>query len=418
MIKKVLNFLFKKGIKVPFIVFFIPLFFIISILLIIIIANIYYELVVYSEHLSPQFSSERIYSVKNLTTKAEDFLRLEDGGYLILGTLEVNDDDSDIYLIRTDHNGDTIWTKRIGSEEVEEGYKIVRADGNCFLILASKGKDKIVGGNYIYTIKIDNQGKILSNRTFGDSLRWIPKHIVKNNNNFLIIGTSIFASKNQVYLINVNDNLDPIWTKKYFSEITAAHAYCRSTDNKHIIGGVVLKHNCNDKGCLMKVDTRGNLEWIRIIGGADTTIAFIDEIVRLKQYEYLAFGKIRLPDKKDQDIFTFTFDDKGKIHQFKVYINSFYNYISSIYKHPSSGYIGTGRADFKLYLFRIDDDGNILWSQFVQPEYRVSYPVGGIINDNNEIVIIGTTRSYGRGLCSIFFVKTDTLGNIIDKGRE
>lgn len=92
---------------------------------------------------------------------------LPDGGFLICGsTYSFGNGNSDIYLVRTDANGDTLWTKTVGSSGIEQGNSIHLVSGGGALIVGNTNSTGN-GGSDAFLVKINNQGDTLWTRTFG-----------------------------------------------------------------------------------------------------------------------------------------------------------------------------------------------------------------------------------------------------------
>ncbi len=77
------------------------------------------------------------------------------GGYAAVGYLTGQGFVSDIYVVRLDDNGDTLWTRQYGTTAIEEGTCIQEADNGNFVIsfraADSSGIFKIDGsGNLIW----------------------------------------------------------------------------------------------------------------------------------------------------------------------------------------------------------------------------------------------------------------------------
>lgn len=90
-----------------------------------------------------------------------------DGGYIICGeTYSFGNGDEDYYIIKTDMNGDTTWTKTFGGTEQDIAKSIIQtSDGNYLVTGTSKSNGDIDGD--FYTLKL--------NATTGDSL-WSNKY--------------------------------------------------------------------------------------------------------------------------------------------------------------------------------------------------------------------------------------------------
>ncbi|HID93161.1 MAG TPA: hypothetical protein EYP60_03595, partial [bacterium (Candidatus Stahlbacteria)] len=110
----------------------------------------------------------------------------QDGGYILVGYTEsFGTMCRDVYLIKTDAQGDTLWTKRYGGIGSDKGYSVQQTPD----------------GGYIITGDYD----------FGCSVQQT------SDGEFIIVGTtlSLGAGKDDVWLIRTDANGDTLWTKTY-----------------------------------------------------------------------------------------------------------------------------------------------------------------------------------------------------------
>ncbi|MFM1874418.1 MAG: hypothetical protein RL266_155 [Bacteroidota bacterium] len=102
---------------------------------------------------------------------AWDFCRqvaaLPDGGFALLGqTYSYGAGEGDFYLIRIDSEGDTLWTKTYGGALDESGESIaLAADGGFFL--AGTTESFGAGGKDMYVVRVDSNGDTLWTKAFG-----------------------------------------------------------------------------------------------------------------------------------------------------------------------------------------------------------------------------------------------------------
>jgi|GEM_PF-1994187 len=92
-----------------------------------------------------------------------------DGGYIIVGWIfpDEQEHQSDVLLIKTDSSGDTLWTKIIGGNECEAGF-CVRQTAEGYVIA---GQTKAPGKPYnALVIKTDLSGEVVWRKTFGGEL--------------------------------------------------------------------------------------------------------------------------------------------------------------------------------------------------------------------------------------------------------
>lgn len=97
-----------------------------------------------------------------------EVVALADGGYALFGqTYSYGAGNGDFHLLRLDANGDTLWTRTYGGPELESGESIaVTADGG--FILAGYTESYGQGGIDGYLVRTDSDGDTLWTKTYGD----------------------------------------------------------------------------------------------------------------------------------------------------------------------------------------------------------------------------------------------------------
>ncbi len=94
-----------------------------------------------------------------------------DGGYILAGnTWSYSAGSSDLYLIRTDSRGDTLWTNSFGGDEVDFGESVdVTSDGGFI----AAGVTDSFGHFNLYLVRTDSTGDSLWTMVIdGDELDW------------------------------------------------------------------------------------------------------------------------------------------------------------------------------------------------------------------------------------------------------
>ncbi|MCI0450465.1 MAG: T9SS type A sorting domain-containing protein [Chlorobi bacterium] len=101
---------------------------------------------------------------------SEDYISeikpLDNYGYVALGTKWPIGDSADVYLMRLDSNGDTLWTKTIGGNRSEGGSSIDIANDGGFIL---SGSSNSFNPNYFfqsYLVKTDSLGNVQWQRTY------------------------------------------------------------------------------------------------------------------------------------------------------------------------------------------------------------------------------------------------------------
>ncbi|MGG1921173.1 T9SS type A sorting domain-containing protein [Chryseobacterium cucumeris] len=101
----------------------------------------------------------------------------QDGGFLITGSsysgkgLDKKEDSkggSDIWLIRINEFGDELWQKTLGSSSDEEARAVIQTTDQGFFVAGSvQNSSKGHGSKDVLIIRLDKDGKILSEQTLG-----------------------------------------------------------------------------------------------------------------------------------------------------------------------------------------------------------------------------------------------------------
>jgi len=95
--------------------------------------------------------------------------RTSDGGYIITGeanrvqSLPVA---SDLFILKTDENGDSVWARFYGNEGRDIGYSICQTPDDGYIITGVKGLGPYTNKG-VWLLKIDEQGDSAWARTFG-----------------------------------------------------------------------------------------------------------------------------------------------------------------------------------------------------------------------------------------------------------
>lgn len=140
----------------------------------------------------------------------------DSSGYLIAG-LQNNLDSVgyEVLLTKTDFNGNLIWSKTYGGNN----WELCNAMGSLSdttYILVGETFSYGAGQKDVYVIKVDSDGDTLWTKTFGGTNHDYAKNIlVDRHDNALIIGSteSYGAGNYDAWLIYINSDGDTLWTK-------------------------------------------------------------------------------------------------------------------------------------------------------------------------------------------------------------
>jgi hypothetical protein len=133
-----------------------------------------------------------------------------DGGYIIAGsTYPVGSGNWDVYLVKTDAAGDTLWTRTYGGAGDEDGRAVQQTmDGGY--IVAGYSESFGAGDDDVYIVKTDANGDTLWTRVYGDTSESRVYSVQETMDGGYIIGGHFGAdatSPHDVYLMRMSSDL-------------------------------------------------------------------------------------------------------------------------------------------------------------------------------------------------------------------
>ncbi len=331
-----------------------------------------------------------------------------DGGYIITGYTNLfGAFDYEVYLIKTDKNGDTLWTKTYGGGESSVGYSVQQTPDGGYII---------TGQNYIiatlacdvYIIKTDENGDTMWTRNYGQAHYYESGLSIQETNDggYIIAGTTDFVFPSfpgDVYLIKTDINGDTLWTRVY--ECGDYGACVQQTDDGgYIIAGASSMYYQTNKMdvLLIKTDENGNTLWEKTYGGEKS-----EEGKSVKQTSdggYIVVGTIY---NSCECTYLIKTNPNGDTLWTRIYDGGT-GY--SVLQTSDGGYIIAGKTKLNstsgndIMILKTDSDGNILWtSTWGGANYEAGRSI--IETSDGAYIIVGTTGSFGSGGYDVYLVK-------------
>jgi hypothetical protein len=295
-----------------------------------------------------------------------------DGGFIISGyTKSTGAGESDAWLLKTDSNGDTLWTKVFGGETWDWGEDVLQTDDGGYLLIVrcySFG-----AGNYdAWIIKTDARGDTLWTKFWGEELgEWLTCIQQTTEGGYIFAGrTMSFDAKGEdAWVVRSDSSGEILWMKTYGGELTENASFIQQTDdNGFIMIGRTYSYSAGQSDIwLVKTNGSGDTLWTRAYGGPETDYGV--SVSQLSDGGYILVGNTSSYGAGDGDIWlirtdgmgdtlwTRTFGGFGTDRAFSMSQMSDGNYLIGGFTNS----YGTGSNDGWLIL--TDQKGDTIWTQ-------------------------------------------------------
>ncbi len=306
-----------------------------------------------------------------LDDEAYSIQQTTDGGYIMAGyTKSFGIQYYDAILLKTDANGDTLWTKTYGGLGSDYGNTVTQTNDGGYIMAGYTTKTTISGDTAsMYLVKTDAQGNLQWQKLLGAGNQVTDAYCIKQtaDKGFVITGyTNGFGEINgDAFLIKTDSLANPVFTKTYgYKGADWGNSIWLTNDGGYIIGGSYSTDSTSIDidTYIIKTDANGDTLWTRTFGG--TSSDYGQSIKQTTDGGYILGG----------------------------YTNSF------------------GNGSYDALLIKVNANGDTLFTK----------TFGGTSDDEANSVLqttdggymlAGQSNSFGKGNYDFYTVKTDANGN-------
>jgi hypothetical protein len=355
---------------------------------------------------------------------AQHVIESFDGNYIIVGhkafysisKKRTKYEDADIYVIKTDNNGNLMWEKRYGSPKSEFANEIQKTSDSCFII---GGHSRTSGGSF-YLFKIDGNGDSLWAKTYTDSfMNYKECNSVKQtkDNGYILAGYtgSPCTGPDYIYIVKTDDEGNQCWAKRYGNN-NGAHGrgIIQTPDSGYVIVGYsYIGEKQRSDILVIKIDSFGEELWSKNFGSNLDDEPW--DILQTADNGYIIVGSTGLYKKRNKDIYVVRLDSKGDILWEKTYGGGGFDFGYSIKKASDNQYIIGGKSSSfgergeSYYLLKIDEEGNKQWVKSYETTNPTMFRCDKLFDRTSEggYVLIGNTKG------GVSLLKTDSKGIVL-----
>jgi hypothetical protein len=144
----------------------------------------------------------------------------KDGGYILAGDSNSYSASSfDMYLVKTDPEGNLEWDRTFGERGWDECFSITETDDGCYCMVGCTESPE-TGDFDMYLVKVNVQGNLLWEKTIGNDGNDYGYSITRNNPGNYVIGgysESTGATGDKIWIVNVAMDLNNWVSNKLMS---------------------------------------------------------------------------------------------------------------------------------------------------------------------------------------------------------
>jgi len=312
-------------------------------------------------------------------------------GYIIVGsTKSFGFGDYDLWLIKTDLNGNVSWKNTFGGSGFDTGYAVEQINDNNFII-TGRTNSFGSGGFDIWLLKVDSQGNEIWSWSIGTSNDEVGYDVdITSDGGFIITGLITRSSgERDIILVKTDADANLEWDKSFGSTNGVgdeAFSVKQTSDDGFIIAG-----GTNVGGAwLIKTNVNGEEVWNK-----DFSYSWGNAVEQTSDGGYIFSTRNSLIKTNSSGVEEWT------------------NYTSSNYAQQTldGGYVfaqdGNSNSSGKITIYKTNSSGNEEWSKTLNDQSTTE--VGGRSIEQTAdggYIITGGTFDNQNGSSDVLLVKT------------
>ncbi len=358
----------------------------------------------------------------NRRDRGINLLQTADGGYAIIGlTSSLEAIQEDVYLVRLDPQGEVLWTKTYGGEGDDNGWDILQTEDGGFLI-AGFTNSFGAGEMDIYLIRTDATGKLLWERTFGgpkSEYGWSMAPAFDGG--YVLAGQTDSYGEGDIdgYLVKVNAEGEEIWSQTFGGpQEDRLFSIDQSADSGFVVAGTTRSFGAGSRDVyLLNVNNSGEVVWTGIFGEKQDDVGHA--VRQTAEGGYIVTGYTKSFGARNYDTWLIKTDEVGDLLWQKFFGEAGDDRTIYGEQTDDGGYISTGYTTsfdsigLDLFLMRTDSSGQVTWHKtFGGRAEDTGYTVKQTAD--HGFVLTGETYSSGEGGGDMVVIKVNQDGEIIE----
>jgi len=261
----------------------------------------------------------------------------------------------DVLLVKLNGDGDTLWTKTYGGESGDFGYYIRNTDDGNLLLCGTSFSQSTDHASDVYLVKVNLDGDTLWTRTFVDPGVEVALHLLEmQNGDILITGYESNSSKG-VLLIKLNAEGILLWKKKISSTMSEAGFSTIELPTGDLVTCGERNNDTLDKILVIRLDATGNVIWEKEYGEGGITEQG-NSIKMNADGSFVITGPSEAIHSGETGIILLKIDADGNQLLLKRFGDGFVDAGQNILKDENDDNIITGNHNGNIFMTRTDNN--------------------------------------------------------------
>ena len=196
---------------------------------------------------------------------AESMVESADGNYLIAGYTETVENSYQVYALKVNQFGDTVWTRNYGGSGWDFCKQVIGLSDGGFALVGQTFSEGAGNGDF-YLVRIDSEGDTLWTKTFGGSDEDGAESIAEAiDGGFFLAGytMSFGAGKKDMYVVRTDSEGDTLWTRTFGGvEDDICLAVAATADGGYVLGGGTYNNTQGELDPILRKEG-GVQQWVR-----------------------------------------------------------------------------------------------------------------------------------------------------------
>jgi hypothetical protein len=290
-----------------------------------------------------------------------------DGGCIVVGEFTMGSN-RQVWLLKFDSTGADQWDRFLGYDANQEDGSDVQQTSDGGYIIAGM-TDWGVYDDDVFLVKTDASGNTVwyDDKGFDDSDERAFSIRQTSDGGYILTGTTTqYDSDGDVWLVKIGADGATTWYKHYGGSAADGGRTVRQTsDGGYIIAGSSASIGAGGSDfCLFKTDASGNLLWQMPYGGARDEWCFCGE--QTADGGYILAGPTMSFGAGEVDYYLVKTDAQGNRLWERTFGGTGYDWCYSVQQTADGGYVLVGAANsygagsYDVYLVKTDAEGNCL----------------------------------------------------------